>query len=128
MSRRGEKLLRFGDVVRIWSAGWIVAAEYRWNHTVRNGPAVSHDGAQYGAYIGRVVERLSYANIGEWASRNIDGDVPETQRRRGIEKLFLVRIRRPGLARFIGHRKDVDIARFKFSGSGAHLRDDARHQ
>src|SRR6266853_4654812 len=115
MSRRGEELLRLGDVVRIWPAAWIVAAEYGWNHTVRNGSTVSHDGAQYGAYIRRVVERLSHANIGEWASRNVDRDVPETQGRRGIEKLFLVWIRRPGFACFIGHRKNVDIARFKFS-------------
>src|SRR6266550_197951 len=128
MSRRSEELLRLGDVVRIWPAAWIVAAQYGWNHTVRNGSTVSHDGAQYGAHIRRVVERLSHANVGERASRDVDGDVPETQRGRGIEKLRLPGIRRPGFARFIGHGKDVDIARFKFSGGGAHLGYDARHQ
>src|SRR3954470_5459275 len=126
MAGGGEQLLGFGDVVRVCLAAGVVAAERRWNYAVGDGAAAGHDRAENGVDVDGVVESLSDANVGKWAARDVDGDVPEAQRRSGRKQLALFGICLPGFARFVRNRQYVDVARLELCGGGAHLGDDAR--
>src|SRR5206468_4682966 len=81
MSSRSEQLLCLGDIMRVCFATAIKPWQDWRNNTSRNIAAASHHHAQDRVHISCVIERLPYANVAERATRDINRDIPEPQRR-----------------------------------------------
>src|SRR6266571_1994809 len=128
MSSRSEQLLCLGEIMRVCFATAIEPWQDSRNNASRNIAAAGHHHAQDRVHIGCVIERLSHANVAQGSPRHVYRYVPEAERRRGIEKFFLLWIRLPRLSCFVRNGEHVDVACLEFSGGSAHLRNDARHQ